>query len=121
MLSKEGQKKILAERAKYHISNSLCGHLLFKIIKQKSIIYICMTGTRFCKNLSILDTYMFTANLNSKEFDKYVKLNYEGPKTFSKLCSGIMAKIFKGFCVVSDKQFQRHTATKRMSTMKERV
>ena len=46
---------------------------------------------------------MAGVKLDLKEFNKYVNLGFEGLKDNGNYCNGIMANLFKGFHVISDK------------------
>jgi hypothetical protein len=81
-LTEEGHLKILTEQDKYHIGaandRTPSGPLLFKLLMQKAIIDTRATSSLLRENLSSPDTYMATIKSNIKEFNEYVKQNYEG-------------------------------------------
>ena len=63
-LSKEGHLKIISKSNKYHIAGVPCTALLWKLLMQKSVIENRATTTQYRTNLSSLDVYMATVNLD---------------------------------------------------------
>jgi hypothetical protein len=106
-LTKDGCTKILAEQNKYHIRQHPCTNpnLLFKLLMQKAVINTHETSSLLQESLSNLDTYMSTVKSNIKEFNKYVKVNWEGLKAHSKSCNDLMINLFKGYQNASDHEF----------------
>lgn len=93
-LTKEGRIKILAEQDKYHVGEGTnrraCAALLFKLLMQKAIIDTRATASLLRENLSSLDTYMSTVKSNIEQFNKYVKVNWEGLKARGESCDDLM-------------------------------
>jgi hypothetical protein len=91
---KEGRIKILAEQDKYHVGEGTnrraCAALLFKLLMQKAIIDTRATASLLRENLSSLDTYMSTVKSNIEQFNKYVKVNWEGLKARGESCDDLM-------------------------------
>ncbi len=108
--TKEGHIKILAKQDKYHVSQGknchACAALLFKLLMQKAIINTCATSSLLHENLSSLDSYMLTVNRsNIKQFNKYIKVNWEGLKACGESCDDLMINPFKGYQSASDREF----------------
>lgn len=116
-LSKEGQLKILAEQSKYHVGagndRRPSGALLFKLLMQKAVIDTRATASFLRENLSSLDTYMSTIKSDIEEFNKYVKMNWEGLKARGERCDDLMINLFKGYQNASDREFVRYIKQKR--------
>ena len=116
-LTKEGRIKILAEQDKYHIgegdNRKPCGPLLFKLLMQKAIIDTRATASLLRENLSSLDTYMAKIQSNIEEFNKYVKVNWEGLKAHGECCDDLMINLFKGYQAASDREFVRYINQKK--------
>jgi hypothetical protein len=72
---------------------------------QKAIIDTSTTSSLLRENLSSLDTYMVTIKSNIKEFNEYVKQNYEGLLARGERCNDIMINLFKGYMAASDSEF----------------
>ena len=77
-LTSEAEHKILAERESYHINNVASGPLLFKLLMQKAIIDTWATASLMREILSNIDSYITTVKSDIEEFNRYVKLNYQG-------------------------------------------
>jgi len=118
-LSREGQLTILAEQDKYYITvanvDYPCGPLLFKLLMQKAVIDTRATASLLRENLSSLDTYMSSIQSNIEDFNKYVKMNYEGLKARGERCDDIMINLFKGYMCASDGEFVRYMKQKKDS------
>jgi len=116
-LTKEGRIKILAEQDKYHVGEGTnrraCAALLFKLLMQKAIIDTRATASLLRENLSSLDTYMSTVKSNIEQFNKYVKVNWEGLKARGESCDDLMINLFKGYQSASDREFVRYIKQKR--------
>jgi hypothetical protein len=116
-LTKEGRIKILAEQDKYHIgegdNHKPCGPLLFKLLMQKAIIDTRATASLLRENLSSLDTYMAKIQSNIEEFNKYIKVNWEGLKARGERCDDLMINLFKGYQAASDREFVRYINQKK--------
>lgn len=116
-LTKDGQTKILSEQDKYHTGQGNdrrpSGPLLFKLLMQKAVIDTRATASLLRENLSSLDTYMSTINSNVKEFNLYVKTNYEGLRARGERCDDIMINLFKGYVSASDSEFVRYIRAKK--------
>ena len=112
-LTKDGRTKILAEQSKYHIGQRPCATLLFKLLMQKAVIDTRATSSLLRENLSNLDTYMSTVKSNIEEFNKYVKVNWEGLKARGESCDDLMINLFKGYQNASDREFVRYIKQKR--------
>ena len=67
--------KIMEESHNYKIGKVPVGELLFKLMIKKSFINMRPMSTVMRNNLSFLDTYMSTVNLDVSIFNQYVKLN----------------------------------------------
>jgi hypothetical protein len=108
-LTKEGCIKILAKQDKYHVGEGAichaCTALLFKLLMQKAIINTRVTASLLCKNLSSLNTYMSMVKSNIEQFNKYVKVNWEGLKACGESCDDLMINLFKGYQSASDHEF----------------
>ena len=77
-LTLEAERKILAERNQYHLDGVPSGTLLFKLLIQKATIDTWATSSLMRENLSNLHSYMTTVKSDVEEFNRYVKLNYQG-------------------------------------------
>ena len=44
---------------------------------------------------------------NTKPFNKYIKLNYEGLKAHNECCGDIVVNLLKGYIVVSNNESQK--------------
>jgi hypothetical protein len=119
-LSKAGHLKILAEQDKYYVEDPNnannkrpSGPLLFKLLMQKAVIDTRATASLLRKNLSSLDTHMSVVKSNIEEFNKYVKINYEGLKARGERCDDLMINLFKGYDCASDREFVRYIKQKK--------
>jgi hypothetical protein len=108
-LTKEGCIKILTKQDKYHVGEDAncraCAALLFKLLMQKAIIDTHATASLLHENLSSLDTYMSMVKSNIKQFNKYIKVNWEGLKARGENCNDLMINLFKGYQSASDCEF----------------
>ena len=77
-MTAKAERKILAERDQYHIKNILSEPLLFKLLMQKTIIGTWTPSSIMRENLFNLDSYISTVKSNIEEFNRYIKLNYQG-------------------------------------------
>ena len=77
-LTAEVEHKILAKREVYHINEQPSCPLLFKLLMQKVIIDNWSNSSLMQENESNLDLYMATVKLDIEEFNRYMKLNYQG-------------------------------------------
>jgi hypothetical protein len=111
-LTKDGCTKILAEQNKYHIRQHPCTTILFKLLMQKAVINTHETSSLLQESLSNLDTYMSTIKSNIGEFNKYVKVNWEGLKAHSKSCNDLMINLFKVYQNASDHEFVHYIKKK---------
>jgi hypothetical protein len=115
-LTKEGRIKILAEQDKYHVGQGAnrhaCAALLFKLLMQKAVIDTRATASLLRENLSSLNTYMSMVKSNIEQFNKYVKVNWEGLKARGESCDDLMINLFKGYQSASDHEFIRYTKQK---------
>jgi hypothetical protein len=80
---------------------------------QKAIIDTRATASLLRENLSSLDTYMSTVKSNIKQFNKYVKFNWEGLKARGESCDDLMINLFKGYQSTSDREFVHFIKQKR--------
>jgi hypothetical protein len=55
---------------------------------------------------------MSTIKSNIGEFNKYVKVNWEGLKAHSKSCNDLMINLFKGYQNASDHEFVHYIKKK---------
>ena len=113
-LTAEAERKILAERDLYHINGQPSGPLLFKLLMQKAIIDTWATSSLMRENLSNLDSYMTTVKSDIEEFNRYVKLNYQGLQARGERCDDIMIHLFKAYLVASDREFVSYIKLKKM-------
>jgi hypothetical protein len=79
---------------------------------QKAVIDTHATSSLLRENLSNLDTYMSTVKSNIKEFNKYVKVNWEGLTACGKNCDDLMINLFKGYQNASDHEFVHYIKQK---------
>lgn len=101
-LSPEAERKILAERDSYHINGVPSGPFLFKLQMQKAIIDTRATSSLMKESMSNLDSYMSTVKSDIEEFNRYVKLNYQGLQARGESCNDIMVHLFKAYVMASD-------------------
>ena len=113
-LTPEAERKILAERESYHINNVPSGPLLFKLLMQKAIIDTWATSSLMRENLSNLDSYITTVKSDIEEFNRYVKMNYQGLQARGERCDDIMVHLFKAYLVASDREFVTYIKLKKM-------
>jgi hypothetical protein len=71
---------------------------------QKAIIDTLVTASPLCENLSSLDTYISMVKSNIKQFNKYIKVNWEGLKAQGESCDDIMINLVKGYQSASDRE-----------------
>lgn len=114
-LTPEAEIKILAERSKYHIGDTPCGPLLYKLLMQKAIVDIRATGSLLRSNLIELDSYMSSIKSDVQAFNNHVKLNYEGLKTRGEECPDLMIHLFKAYQAVTDKEFLTYIRLKKIA------
>jgi hypothetical protein len=85
--------KIVAKQDKHHVSQGTnchaCAALLFKLLMQKAIIDTHATANLLRKNLSSLNIYMTMVKSNIEQFNKYVKVNWEGLKAHGESCNDL--------------------------------
>ena len=113
-LTPEAERKILAERSQYHINGIPSGPLHFKLLMQKAIIDTWATSSLMRENLSNLDSYMTTVKSDVEEFNRYVKLNYQGLQARGKRCDDIMIHLIKAYLVASNREFVTYIKLKKM-------
>jgi hypothetical protein len=80
---------------------------------QKAVIDTRATASLLRKNISSLDTHMSVVKSNIEDFNKYVKVNYEGLKARGERCDDLMINLFKGYECASDREFVRYMKTKK--------
>ena len=66
------------------------------------------------ENLSNLDLYMSTIKSDIKEFNHYVKINYQALQACGRRCDNIMIHLFKAYLVDSDMEFVSNIKLKKM-------
>ena len=113
-LTPEAERKILAERDQYHINGIPSGLLLFKLLMQKAIIDTWATSSLMRENLSNLDSYMSTVKSDIEEFNRYVKLNYQGLQARGERYNDMMIHLFKAYLIASDREFVTYIKLKKM-------
>ena len=113
-LTPDTEKKILAERDKYHINHVPCGPLLYKLLLQKAIVDNRATSNLMRANLTELVPYMETIDYNIELFNEYVKLNYEGLNARGEVCSDIIIYLFKAYLTVTNPEFIRYMQLKKI-------
>ena len=79
--------------------------LLFKLMMQKAVINTRATDTYLRNNLTNLDTYIYTLNLDIENFNQYVKLNVDGLKSRVERKDDLMINLFKAYQVTSNREF----------------
>ena len=83
------------------------GELLFKFILQKLVINTRAAATYLGYNITNLDTYMSTVNLDIKNSNQYVKVNVDGLKARGDRTDDLMINLFEAYQVASDGEFLR--------------
>ena len=104
--------KIVAESNNYMYNDTPVGELLFKLMMKKSTIDTRATSTHLMENLTSLNTYMSTVNLDIENFNQYVEVNVDGLKERCERTDNLMINLFKAYQVASDSEFFRYTKTK---------
>ena len=84
--------KIVTELDKCMEGETPVGELLFKFIMQKTVMDKWSTDTYLRENLTNLDTYMATVNLDIKSFNQYAKGNVDRT-------DDLMINLFKAYQV----------------------
>ena len=111
----EGRHKILAERDTNHMNGQPSGPLLFKLLMQKVVIDNWATSSFLIqKNVSNQDSHMATVKADIEEFNRYVKLNYQGLQARGESYDGIMVHPIKAYQVFSDQEFLSYIKPKKM-------
>ena len=69
--------------------------------------------TYLSENLTDIDTYMSTVNLDIEKFNQYFKVNVDGLKSRGDRTDDLIINIFKPYQVSSDEDFVIYIKTKR--------
>lgn len=114
-LTPEGHQRIIAEREEYlvkivdpnnnQVSKFVNGPKLYKFILSKAMVDTQATTSHYSENLMSLDTYMPTVDSDIIEFNKYVRINRQGLRSFGRTPSDLMVSLFKGYFMASDREF----------------
>ena len=81
---------------------------------QKAIIDTWATSSLMREKLSNLDSYITTMKSDIEEFNRYVKLNYQGLQARGEQYDNIMIYLFKAYLVASDREFVSYIKLKKM-------
>ena len=112
-ITENAHLNIIAEMDTYTRHSAEAGLILFKLLTQKAIVDTCSTTNYFRENLSSLDTYMASINLDIVKFNKYVKLNHNGLVARGEGCVILMVKLFKGHASAGEDNFVKYMADHR--------
>ena len=112
-IMEDAHLKIITEMNTYTRHGAEAGPILFKLLMQKAIIDTCSTTNYFHENLSSLDTYMASINLDIVEFNKYVKLNHNRLIACGEGCDNILVNLFKGYTAAGNDNFVKYMADHR--------
>ena len=86
--------KVVAESNKYIDDDTPVGEFLFKLMIQNAIIETKATYTHLRENLTNLDTYMSTVNLDIENFNNDVKVNVDRLKERGERTDDLIIKLY---------------------------
>ena len=79
---------------------------------KNAIIETRATATHLRENLTNLDTYMSTVNLDIENFNNYVKVNVDRLKERGERTDDLIINLLKAYQVASDRKLVRYIKTK---------
>jgi hypothetical protein len=95
-LDERGHLRIVSEAESYTMGGTHSGIMLFKLLMRNANTDTRAMASQLRENLTNLDSYMSTVDLNIELFNQHVKVNREGLTARGESSDDLITNLFKG-------------------------
>jgi hypothetical protein len=120
-LDERGHLHIISEAESYPMEGMHNGIMLFKFLTQKSNTDTRATASQLRENLTNVDSYMSTVDLNIELFNQHIKVKWDGLTARGESSDDLTINLCNSDLSVTDRNLSDTQGTKRMLMMMENI